>query len=556
MINFRLHPIVTAIILTGCSTQVFAQLGQNLSVDVRSLSMGNAVTADPPGINAIHFNPAALTKLKGLQTDFQGLIANFDIQREFSAPAGYDVFGYSDDPIICNDAPDNPSNLCTDFKNSVRGDVEYASLYVPVLKKMVDLGKGWPVAAPTGGISYNPPGSKFTFATAVYAPMVAGFGAEDGNPANFMGQQVAMERITYFSPSIAYQVSDELSIGASVGMSYQAIAMKTDLRFPNEMVGMLRMVDESICGPFRGEANNNIITNILLFGLCNTNEGLDPFKPFGKINVQLEQSLSPSFNLGMLWEPTDEFGLGLVYQSAAKMRLKGKYAVENGNAARELIKGINSSPTGKILAAILGLPNSVPAYESGLMSMDLEYPAHFQAGVKYKVFPDLQVNFDIGWTDFAAWDKFKFEFDRNITALAIAKILSNDVTNNSLALPLGFQSPWSWGVGVEYSATDRLKLRAGYEPRTSAIPDGKRNTMVPINNAQLFGLGIGYRFDEDTDIDLSVGFLRSRDNIPAGTSSLANKDTVDNIIINSYAGMNISTNTKVTILGLNYRTRW
>ena len=258
----RIHPLVAAIVLTGCSTQAFAQLGQNLSVDVRSLSMGNAVTADPPGISAVHFNPAALTKLKGLQTDVQGLVANFDIQREFSAPAGYGVFGFSDDPLVCNDSPDNPSSLCTDYKGTVSGDVEYASLYVPVLKKVVDLGEGWPVAAPTAGISYNPPGSKITYATSVYAPMVAGFGAEDGNPGNYMGQQVAMERITYLSPTIAYEVNDELSIGGGVGMSYQAIAMKTDLRFPNELIGVLRMVDESVCAPFR--QNSNIITDLML----------------------------------------------------------------------------------------------------------------------------------------------------------------------------------------------------------------------------------------------------------------------------------------------------
>ncbi|NEU36082.1 long-chain fatty acid ABC transporter, partial [bacterium LRH843] len=80
------------------------------------------------------------------------------------------------------------SDICTDFKGPVRGDVEYPSLYVPGLKKMVDLGKGMPVAAPTAGIAYNPPGSKMTFATAMYAPLIAGFGAEDGNPGNFMGQ--------------------------------------------------------------------------------------------------------------------------------------------------------------------------------------------------------------------------------------------------------------------------------------------------------------------------------------------------------------------------------
>lgn len=125
-----------------------------------------------------------------------------------------------------------------------------------------------------------------------------------------------------------------------------------------------------------------------------------------------------------------------------------------------------------------------------------------------------------------------------------------------MALPLEFTSPWNFGVGLEYSATDRLKLRAGYEPRTSAIPDHKRNTMIPINNAQLFGLGLGYRFDPDTDLDLSIGFLRSRDNIPANSSSLANQTGVNNLLLNPYAGLNVKTNTKVTVLGLNYRTRW
>lgn len=554
MYTIRLRPLAVAIILSGCSSLSFAQLGTNLSVDIRSLSMGNAVTADPPGISAIHFNPAALTKIEGLQTDVQGILANFDVKREFSVPQGFNVFGYSDDPLVCNDGPEVAADICTDFKGTVNGDVEYVSLYVPILKKMVDLGEGIPMVAPTAGIAYNPPGSKTTFATAIYAPLVAGFGTENGNAGNNMGQQVALERITYLSPSIAYEVNDHLSIGASVGMSYQAIGLKTDLRFPNELIGMLRMIDEVVCTPFK--ENQDIITDILLLGICNTEEGMNPFGRFGQMQVALEQSLSPSYNLGVLWEPNEDFSFGMVYQSSAKMRLKGKYHIDNAKAPRELIKGLMSSPTGQILAAILGFPNSIPASESGLVSMDFEYPAHFQTGIKYKILPDLQVNFDIGWTDYRAWDKFKFEFDRQISALKIAKLLSENIGDASLALPLEFTSPWNFGIGFEYSATDRLKLRAGYEPRTSAIPDNKRNTMIPINNAQLFGLGVGYQFDADTDLDLSIGFLRSRDKIPANTSSLANQTGVNNILLNPYAGLNIKTDTKVTILGLNYRTRW
>lgn len=550
----RYAPLATAILMVGLATTSHARLGQNLSVDIKTLSLGNAVTADPPGVNSIHFNPAGLTRIDGLQTDVQGIIAHFDVGREWSAPEGYGVFGYSDDPLVCNDAPSNPSSLCTDYKGTVQGDVEYPTLYVPVLKKMVDLGKGMPVAAPTFGVAYRPPGSKVTYATAMYAPMIAGFGAEDGNPGNYMGQQVAIERITYLSPSAAYKVNDELSIGASIGMSYQAMGLKTDMRAPNDLVGVLRLIDEDVCAPFK--ENGNIVTDLLLFGMCNAQQSLGPFDNLATLDLSLEQSLAPSFNLGILWEPTDEFGFGMVYQSESKMQMKGKFHITNGEGAQELTRALNSSVTGQILSAILGFPGSVPQNESGLVTMDLTYPQHFQAGIKYKIMPDLQVNFDVSWTDYKAWEEFKMEFDRSLAVLKIAKLLSNNITENSVSFPLEFESSWRWGVGIQYDATDRLQLRLGYEPRSSAIPDGKRNTMVPLNNAQLFGMGLTYKFDPDTEIDLTYAHLRSRDQIPANTSDLANQTGVGNIMYNPYAGLNISTNTKVNILGMVYRTRW
>ncbi len=122
---------------------------------------------------------------------------------QFSVPAGYDVFGYSDDPVVCNDGPEILADFCTDFKGTVQADVEYPTLYVPILEKICRFGERafrW-LRQPTVLLIIRP-GSKVTFATALYAPFIAGFGAENGNPGNFMGQQVALERITYLSPSV------------------------------------------------------------------------------------------------------------------------------------------------------------------------------------------------------------------------------------------------------------------------------------------------------------------------------------------------------------------
>src|SRR5256885_11955511 len=42
-----------------------ASFTENIGTSPVAMSLGNAVTADPPGTDSIHFNPAGLTHLKG-----------------------------------------------------------------------------------------------------------------------------------------------------------------------------------------------------------------------------------------------------------------------------------------------------------------------------------------------------------------------------------------------------------------------------------------------------------------------------------------------------------
>ena len=554
-INIRHYLLkISLVIGLGISATIaHAQLATNLSVDLRALSLGNAVTADPPGVSAVHYNPAGLAKLEGRQADFQLLMANFAIESTFSAPPGYGVFGYSDDPVVCNDAPGDGEDNCSSFRRSV-SEVQGVSLYIPILDDMVDLPAGVPVAAPLFGFSIKPPGSKFTFANAMYAPMVAGFYRNNGDPGNFLGQRVAMERLTLLSPSIAYQVTDELYVGASVGLSYQAIALETDFRSPNELLGILRLIDEEICPPFKGQSN--VVVDLFLFGFCNAEKGIGPFDNLATLSVSMQQSLSPTYNLGILWEPTEDFAWGMVYQSQARMHLHGKFSVAYSDGVQDLFNAVGQSPTGQILLAVLGMPTYVPPRETGLISMDLTYPAHFQTGIKYKVMPNLQINFDIGWTDYAKWDAFNLNFDRTASVLQLAKLLAPGTTATSLSMPLGYQSPWSWGVGMEYAWNERLRFRMGFEPRNSAIPTDKRSSLVPINQAQMYGLGLGYQFDKDTDIDLTVMYLYSKDSIPADSSCNVNCTGLDNIVYNPYAGLDVQTKASVTMMGIAYRTKW
>lgn len=539
-------------LLLALAGSAHAQLAANLSIDLRALSMGNAVTADPPGISAVHYNPAGLAKLDGRRMDIQFLTAIFGLETEFSAPKGFGVFGYSDDPVVCKDAPRDGVDKCRDFKTG-KSTIEGVSLYLPIVDDTVDLPPG-PVLAPMLAVSIKSPGSKFTFANAMYAPLMAGFYRDEEDPGNFLGERVALERITLLSPSVGYQVTDELSVGLSVGLSYQAVALETDFRAPNELLGMMRVIDEEICPPFKGQSN--IVIDLFLFGFCNADEGIGPFDSLASLKMSMEEKLSPTYNVGILWEPNERFAWGMVYQSEARMHLKGKFEINYSQGTQDVFGGIGQSPTGQILLAILGLPSFVPPKETGLLSMDLIYPAHFQTGIKFMVLPNWKVNFDVGWTDYAEWDAFNINFDRTPSVLRLARLLAPGTTLTSLRMPLGFQSPWSVSIGTEYAWNERLKFRAGYEPRKSAIPENRRFSLVPINDAELFGGGIGYQFDKDTEIDLTAMYLRSKDTIPANTSCNVNCTGINNTVYNPYAGLDVKTQADIIIMGLAYRTRW
>jgi long-subunit fatty acid transport protein len=533
------------------SVQAGAQLATNIAIDVKAMSMAHAVTADPPGIMAIHFNPAGLGKLRGRRMDLQFVGVDFSLESEFSAPPDYNVFGFSDDPVVCTDAPNDGADFCREFRTSTSG-VEGISLYVPILNDAVDLPPGPLIAGPLPSFSVRPPGSKFTFGTATYLPLAAGFYRKDDDPGNFLGKRVALERITYLSPSVGFQATESLYLGASIGLSYQAVLLETDFRAPNELLGFARLIDESICAPFKGESNFAI--DIVLFGICRPEEGLGPFKNLASLEVAMDQRLSPSYNLGVLWEPSDRFAWGAVWHSEADVSMNGDFTVKYSNATKETINGIGSSPTGALALAVLGIPSQVGDEETGLINMDLTMPAHFQTGIKVRPLERWQFNVDAVWVDYKQWDAFNFSFDKATAVTALARLFSPGSTPTSLAFPLGFESTWNLAFGMQYDLTGRIQLRAGYEPRASAIPDDRRTPMVPINKARYYSLGLGYKWDKDTDIDLAIATLRSEDHIPQDTSCLANCTGIDNVVYNPYAGLDIKTSATINMVGLAFRT--
>jgi long-subunit fatty acid transport protein len=235
-----------------------------------------------------------------------------------------------------------------------------------------------PALLPSNGFSINPPGSKFTFGQLTYMPEPVGYYRKDGDPARYQGKAVSLQRFTYLSPSVAYEVNDEWKVGATIAFSHQALALDMFLRSPNLLIGVL----EELQTAFSCETGDDPLMPFL--GLCGGNVG--PWDDIGGISVSTQQTISTKYHLGALWEPNDWFSWGINYQSEAKMQLKGTYDLRYTDDWCGFWQNFSGSLFGAISGAIFSLPSGV-CREAGNLSVDLRSPQHLQTGVKIRVLP-------------------------------------------------------------------------------------------------------------------------------------------------------------------------
>ncbi len=523
--------------LMSCSAE--AQLAQNLTLSPKALALGNAVTADPPGIMSIHYNPAGLTKLDGRQLEVTLMNVYLDIDADFFAPDGYEIFGIDGletDPLT-GDQRDPVANSHSHTNN--------LALYVPGFG-ILRLPPG-PGVAPSAGISIKPPGSKLTFGNLFYLPLAAGYYRDKDDPGRYLPQAQALQRTTYLSPTIGYKINDKWSVGAGIHLSHMGLAVDQFMRAPNLLLG----VGETLQDAFNCESGEEPLQPWL--ALCGGNIG--PWDDIGALSLNVQETLSPTYALGVLWEPTEWFRWGASYTSEADMNMKGTFEIQYTDDWSGFWQRLNNSVLGAISSAILSLPSGAPR-EAGNVSMNMVYPQHFQTGISVDVHPKLTLNADVGWTDYSQWDAFTFRFDRALEFLGAARILSTNATETTLSLPVGMEDVWNWGFGVEFHASNRLDLRAGIEIRDSVIPDDQRQILAPFGDANLYSVGMGYRWDRDTEVDLNLSYMQSIENIPANGSCNLNCDNITNIIYNPYAGLDVKTSARVVMAGLTFRTKF
>lgn len=526
------------LIATMLSTHTIAQVTTNVAVgSAKAISLANAVTADPPGIDSIHFNPAGLVKLKNRQRQFNFFYADLNISNAFGE--------YSDQANELFDGLNyDPSE---DTVPNSEGSIDGAAIILPGTG-LQDMGFLGSIA---GGFSYQLPGTNIVVGTTAYTPDAAGYTRSDTDPGRYNGKKVSLTRLTYLSPSIAWYPTPNLAVGFALTLSYQGVGMELDMRAPGLTTTLLDALNEGICP--KDET-----------GQCR-DESLGPFDDIGTLLIEVEENMSPTFNVGFLWEPTDWLTFGGVYRSEDKMTLEGDFVY----AYSDLWLNYWGQQIGPDVENILGdgflttlgevTPLAIPlgdGHDIGEVSLKQSQPAHISFGTSVRVTPKIKVNLDVKWTEYSSWESFEINFDQELDFLRIASLLSQNAERSSLSMPRDYNDTTSFALGVEYKWDDRLDLRFGYEPRPSAIPDDKQDVMLPFGDADLYGFGFGYKLSATSHLDFALAHLRAKASVTGGESGNANSTEFDNFIYNPYSGIAFATQLKLTLIEFAYRAEF
>ncbi len=198
------------------------------------------------------------------------------------------------------------------------------------------------------------------------------------------------------------------------------------------------------------------------------------------------------YRLSTMFKLNNQHQFGLMYRSAIHHKYEGKLYFD----------GLNDN--GNIFGAGVGYQTVFggSSFETKA-TQKFTLPQSVVLGYSFKPTTKWKVNFDLEWLDWSSVKQSAINFP--------------DVTDSTQSLVLAANNPqskdwrsvWSESIGVQYSATDYLRLRAGYAyHQTPIAKDSNWDTTYPDNNSHSFTAGLGFDLNPHLTLDLAyVGDL-------------------------------------------------
>ncbi len=326
---------------------------------------------------------------------------------------------------------------------------------------------------PSGGFVYNMGDLAVGFS--VFAPFGLGTKWNLFNTTSYNASYPKTEfnnnlKIMDFHPTIAYKVSDKLSVGAGLSIIYADIRIQqpnlTQIPYLSNplLAGLSRMVLAN--GGSFNATNSYIMTDVNLKG---TGWG------FGG-------------NIGLMYKATENLQLGISARYYLDTELSGSFmgttyfandpvnnAVNQAVITQAVQGGLLDQGTALQLGALFS-GASAKTIDDNSAKATLPLPMNIGFGLSYTGVENLLLSMDIDFTQWSAWDAIKIDL--------------SDGTKNELVE--NWNNVIRVAFGLEYTM-DKLQLRGGFYTENPAAVKGTFSPTIPdVGHRNVIIAGLGY----------------------------------------------------------------
>ena len=273
------------------------------------------------------------------------------------------------------------------------------------------------------------------------------FGLATKYDKNWVGRYHAVEtdlKTININPSVAFQVSDKLSVGGGINIMYADI----------------------------------VFSNAIDFGTLAGAPQSSTFEGFADLKGDNSSDPGYGFNFGLQYAMSPNTQLGVSYRSEVELNLEGN---ADFTVPAATVTALGGAGVGTVAFLDTGIKSSVTV------------PASLALSIASKVG---QVTYlaDVTWTGWSSFDELRINFDNAAQADAVTTEDWSDTMRYS--------------AGLDYQYSNSMILRTGVAYDETPIPNAERRTArVPGTDRTWLSFGLTYLMADELTLDVGYSHL-------------------------------------------------
>lgn len=310
------------------------------------------------------------------------------------------------------------------------------------------------------------------------------FGNSTEYDRDWVGRYQAVESgvsVIDLNPSFAYRVNDRFSVGAGLSVQIMEATLGNSVDSGATCLGLVSRgsVDLAQCS-----------------GAQLTAAGVRANDGYAEITGD---SVDVTFNLGLMYKPSEQTKLGVAYRHKIDHKL-------DGDAEFETNAGLSA-----VLAA-----NSIPLFVNGGASAEANLPGSLMMSLSHQLNDRVELLGDVTWTGWSSFEELRITFDNP----------AQPDTFNTQA----YEDVVRFSAGLNYAYNSKLTLRAGWAYDEDPVPSPQlRTARIPGNDRTWLAFGAGYKFRPNMSFDVGFAHLFIDETPIANASESAGGTTIRGI---------------------------